>query len=77
MKNTLLEGIISLGIQAKLDRITERLGYAALNVQPISAEREARLRALHAELVEIQFMHGSSDSEVTLEQRIKNVNVNL
>ena len=71
MKNTLLEEVIALGIQAKIDRITERLGYAALGVQPISVEREARMKALHAELVQIQ----SIESDVTLEKRVKNVNL--
>ena len=74
MKNTLLEEIIALGIQARIDRITERLGYAALGVQPISAEREARMKELHAELVNIQFLQ-TIDSDVTLEERVKSVSL--
>jgi hypothetical protein len=74
MKNTLLEEIIALGIQARIDRITERLGHAALGVQPISAERESRMKELHAELVNIQFLQ-TIDSDATLEERVKNVNL--
>jgi hypothetical protein len=75
MKNTLLEELLALGIQARIDRITERLGHAALGVQPISAERETKLKDLHAALVELQFMHASADSEVTIEQRVRAISL--
>ena len=73
MKNNLLEELLALGIQARIDSLTERFGYAALGVQPMSPEREARNRALYNALLEVQFQHASFDSEATLEDRVRNV----
>lgn len=55
--NTLLTELLILGIESKLDRITERLGSAVIDPESFSADRKAKALALYGQLIDARTLY--------------------